>query len=167
MSNTATATAQTVSANLITSRVHLDESLAQLQQLRTQRAAEQARLDRKIAKATAAHQDALNGFDADIHLYESAIEEYALEHADELLYGIKTKTVKLAAGDLKYSKGRRSVRLLSDENDVIQQLRAAGRADLVVVSERVDKKAVGSLDQPPVVGISFAEPTLTVKVVTN
>ena len=167
MSKAPTSTADTVSSKLITSRIHLDEAMAQLQALHNQRDAEQAKLDKKIATATAKHQDALNGFDADIHLYQTAIEEYALEESDSLLHGLKTKTVKLAAGQLKYSKGRRSVSLILDEDDVIKQLRAIGRADLVVVSERIDKSTIGKLDAPPVDGISFVEPTLTVKVVTN
>ncbi len=148
MSKAPTSTADTVSSNLITSRVHLDEAMAQLQALHTQRNAEQAKLDKKLAAATAKHQDALNGFDADIHLYHSAIEEYALEQSESLLHGLKTKTIKLAAGELKFCQ-RPSLRPAGRQGRRSRRAATRRRPGRSRQGQRVDRQNEHRQTRPP------------------
>jgi phage host-nuclease inhibitor protein Gam len=151
----------------IDSRARLESAVSELAVLTRDRAKKQAALDAKIAKLRERYVGEIGVLDVEIDIYTESIEEYALEHADELLKGQKTKTLTLPAGELKYSKGRKSVRYVADESDVCAQLHAAGLGDLVVMSERPDKSAIGKLDTPPVKGVEFVEAPLTVKVKTN
>lgn len=150
----------------IDSRARLETAVSEYAELRRQKAKAEAALNAKIAKLREKHQSVINDFAVEVDAYNTAIEEYALQHADELLAGQKTKTLKLPGGDLKYSKGRRSVSFTAKPEDVCAQLHKAGRGDLVIMSERPDKSAIGKLDVPPVAGVEFVEPQLTVSIVT-
>jgi phage host-nuclease inhibitor protein Gam len=150
----------------ITDRPHLEQALSELAKLERQHIREQAALESKIANLREKYYGAIADRAVEIDAYRSAIEEYAIEHSGELLAGQKTQTLKLPAGELKYAKGRRRVEFTAHSDDVCAQLHKAGRGDLVVMTERPDKSAIGKLDVPPVPGIEFVEPSLTVSVRT-
>lgn len=147
-----------LTAPAITDRSRLEQALSELADLERQHAREQAALDAKIARLREKYYGAIADRAVEIDAYRSAIEDYAIEHADELLKGQRTKTLTLPAGELKYSKGRRRVEFTAKPDDVCAQLHKAGLGNLVVMTERPDKKAIG---------VSFVEPLLTVAVKTN
>jgi phage host-nuclease inhibitor protein Gam len=117
----------------------------------------QARMNDALSAARAEFESEALPLNAAIEADFSALQAWAEAHRTELLDG-KTKTVRLATGELSWRKTPPSVRLTKPE-EVLKRLKDLGLSRFVRTKEEIDKEAM--LGEPDAVkhvkGVTIAQ----------
>lgn len=144
-------------------------AFARLAELERRAADKAAKLKAKIADLTAKHEAATAADAAEIDRIRAGLMAYAEANREELTGG-KSKTVKLAAGCIKWRKTPAKVEITGDAAEIIAALKRRRLSRFIRVKEEIDRAAVlkeAAAIKTPIDGLKITDSGETLSIETG